>query len=314
MRHRYVDRYAQGVLFDFQPTGRVYVFDYVYLINTLIVGLVLLGLAGTITDFVAFNLLPAGHSAMLSAHRFETVSRRDGFASLGTKTALAALSFSSFDPDNNKTIEVEDLVRVLAQVAFEPEIEGSGVKIGLDAEKAHALALAILRDEVDHTGSFSFVDYMGTQDNGSIPFLSFLKHVKIPTSGPQACGTWMAWPWASGHVARDGAHTCPLHSPRTHCTFPFWGVRARSSTTLPMLVRCRRRLRLRGCTRPLRKGSEAKARSPQSDPNGGEPTFRQACVLQRWRPSWQSPQLMTWSPSLSVWSAHRRLLRDGSGA
>ena len=71
----YIDRYAQGVVFDFQSTGIVYRFDYVYFINVLVVALVMLGVAGTVTDFICFSCLPGGHSAVLSAHRFEVASR-----------------------------------------------------------------------------------------------------------------------------------------------------------------------------------------------------------------------------------------------
>jgi hypothetical protein len=79
----YVDRYGQGVVFDFHASGKVYKFDFSFFLNTLITGIVLLGVAGTITNFIAFNLLPGGHSQMLAAARFEPVSRRRGFAELG---------------------------------------------------------------------------------------------------------------------------------------------------------------------------------------------------------------------------------------
>jgi hypothetical protein len=111
----YVDRYAQGVVFDFEATGRVYKFDYTYLINTLVTAAVMLGVAGTITNFVAFNLLPGGHSDMLNANRFVPVNRKRGFAELGMKTALSALTFASFDPDNNQDIDAEDIVRPAAR-------------------------------------------------------------------------------------------------------------------------------------------------------------------------------------------------------
>lgn len=184
----YIDRYAQGVTFDFEVSGRIWIFDWNYLISTLVVSLVLLSVAATITDFVAFSCLPHGHSAVLQAHRFETVSRKQGFASLAMRTGLAALQFKSFDPDNNKCIEADDLVRVLAATSFE---DAADQGIEMNAETAHALALLILRDQVvageskasmvATNESYSFIDYMGTQDNGSLPFVDFLKYVKLPT-------------------------------------------------------------------------------------------------------------------------------------
>jgi len=189
----YIDRYAQGVQFDFQPTGLVYTFDYYYLINTLAVAFIMLGVASTITDFIAFFCLPDYHSKVLNSYRFQVVTKRSGFSELGMKTALAALHFKAFDPDNNKSIEAEDIVRVLAQVSFDDSDE-----IEMDYEKAHALALTIIRDQVIsgekplwkdralQTGppdQFSFIDYMGTQDNGSIPFPDFIKRIHMPVGG-----------------------------------------------------------------------------------------------------------------------------------
>ena len=42
-----------------------------YFISVLVVGLVMLGVAQTITDFICFSCLPDGHSDVLNAHRFE---------------------------------------------------------------------------------------------------------------------------------------------------------------------------------------------------------------------------------------------------
>jgi hypothetical protein len=71
-------------------------------------------------------------------------------------------------------------------------------QVKMDAEKAHALALTILRDQVVSSEkpksdaekkasgpneAFSFLDYMGTQDNGSIPFTEFIKRIKMPQGG-----------------------------------------------------------------------------------------------------------------------------------
>jgi len=191
----YIDRYSQGVQFNFQPSGLVYKFNYNYLITTLAVAFVLLGVAGTITDVVAFFCLPDAHSKVLSSYRFQTVTKRQGFAELGMKTALASIDFTAFDPDNNKSIEAEDIVRVLAAVSLD---DSDDPEVKMDAEKAHALALTILRDQVVSSEkpksdaekkasgpneAFSFLDYMGTQDNGSIPFAEFIKRIKMPQGG-----------------------------------------------------------------------------------------------------------------------------------
>ena len=193
----YIDRYSQGIVFDFQPTGRVYVFDITHVLNTFIAALVLLGFAATITDTVAFYALPNGHSKVLAAHRQVVVNKKQGFAELGMRTALAAKYFASaFDPDNNGIVEAEDIVRVLASVAgpsvtykrVNPET-GEKENVPMDCEKAHAIAIAILQDqhasadEECSLDSFTFNDFMRTQDNGTIPFPDFMEKVAIPKDG-----------------------------------------------------------------------------------------------------------------------------------
>jgi len=190
----YIDRYAQGIAFDFEPTGLVYVFNWNYLIQTLTVAFIMLGVAGTITDFVAFSSLPGGHSQVLSSYRFQTVTKRAGFAQLAMSTTLSALNFHAIDEQNNLGIEAEDIVRVLASIHFD---DSPDPEVKMDAEKAHALALTILRDQVvsgetklwkkNGEGQvrdvYSFLDYMGTQDNGVLPFQEFIKRVKMPAGG-----------------------------------------------------------------------------------------------------------------------------------
>jgi hypothetical protein len=189
--YEYIDRYSQGVVFDFQPTGRVFIFDPQYLLNVIIAGLVLLGLAGSVTDTVAFYMLPNGHSSVLEAHRRVRVTKKQGFAELGIRMANAARAFSeSFDPDNNKLVEAEDIVRVLAKIASEdlkykrknPQT-GKTEMVPFDCEKAHAVAIAVLMDQSEdeaHANSFTFEDYMRTQDNGTVPFPVFLEKCIIP--------------------------------------------------------------------------------------------------------------------------------------
>ena len=43
--------------------------------NTLVLGIVMLGIANTLADFFAFNLLPKGHSELLKTFRQEKVHR-----------------------------------------------------------------------------------------------------------------------------------------------------------------------------------------------------------------------------------------------
>lgn len=190
----YVDRYAQGVTFAFSATGRVYAFDYIFLVNTLVAGVVLLGVAGTVTDMIAFNLLVGGHSAVLAAHRRQGVNKRQGFADLAMRTVLAANVFKQIDADATKFIEAEDIVRILATVedddfTYNKKVGDKKEEVPFDAEKAHAIAVAILMDQEGKSAtpdSFSFKDFMRTQDNGTLPFPEFLDIVRLPKEGPFA--------------------------------------------------------------------------------------------------------------------------------
>lgn len=75
---------------------------------------------------------------------------------------------------------------MLARVRFkDPE----DPDICLNAEKAHALALAILRGENQDNENFDFIDYMATQDNGSIcerhtPPVYAVSYVSCPPPHP----------------------------------------------------------------------------------------------------------------------------------
>ena len=102
---------------------------------------------------------------------------------------------SSLDPDANRLVEAEDIVRVLARVSapgftyakkvtaspgltspclelspsYAAQVDGEWTEVPFDCEKAHAIAIAILRDQAGASAedasmhSFSFADYMGTQ-------------------------------------------------------------------------------------------------------------------------------------------------------
>ena len=66
---------------------------------------------------------------------------------------------------------------------------GEKENVPMDCEKAHAIAIAILQDqhasadEECSLDSFTFNDFMRTQDNGTIPFPDFMEKVAIPKDG-----------------------------------------------------------------------------------------------------------------------------------
>ena len=65
------------------------------------------------------------------------------------KTVQSAILFKAFDPDNNTTVEAEDIVRILASVNFDDMIprRGRGEKAVWMTPETAAIALTILRDQ-----------------------------------------------------------------------------------------------------------------------------------------------------------------------
>jgi Ca2+-binding EF-hand superfamily protein len=164
-------RYKQGVMVNMKSSGTIYTFNIIYLIQALVTGLVLLKVANTIADFVAFNLLPGGQSHVLANKRAEAVSKKSEFAEMGLKAALAAFQFGFFDRDHNGTVEAIDICRAFAN------IEGPDGEPTVKPEQAHAIATAIMEDaDTDNgtAGALDFSEFMTCIDGDSIAFKDFL--------------------------------------------------------------------------------------------------------------------------------------------
>jgi hypothetical protein len=73
-------RYRQGVVLVFRPSGKIYSFSWTHLLSTVINGVVLVGIAKVITDFVVFYLLPDGVSEVMRNKRAEKVNKIQAFA------------------------------------------------------------------------------------------------------------------------------------------------------------------------------------------------------------------------------------------
>jgi len=129
-----VVRYRQGVVLEFIATGEIYKLDYQLIIGLVVSTIVLLGVAGTITDLVTFRLLPNGTSKLLANKRNEKVSRKRAFAELGVRTALAARQFDALDTYKTGTITFPDLVQIFGRVQ------------DVTFEKATAIARTVLSD------------------------------------------------------------------------------------------------------------------------------------------------------------------------
>jgi len=168
-------RYKQGVMVNFAQSGEIYSFNFFYLINVIVEGLVLLGFAATVADNFAFYCLGGGQSTILRNKRCEKVSKKSEFAEVGLKAALGTQMFNYFDRDNNGVIESVDIVRAFAAIE---KSDGSGP--ALTPEQAHAIATAIMSDaDTDGSsfGSLDFAEFMTCVEGDATNFTFFLDKV-----------------------------------------------------------------------------------------------------------------------------------------
>jgi len=170
-----VEKWRQGILFQFTTSGKIYAANIFYLLAVFTSGLVMLKFANTITNLYAFNCLGA-ESVVLRNKRVELASKKSEFAEIGMKAALAAATYPKFDRYCDGTIEAEDIARAFANV----EVDGAP----LDWEVAYMIAKNIL-DDADTEPSFdgevpglNYVEFMTCIEGDSINFESFLKDVR----------------------------------------------------------------------------------------------------------------------------------------
>ena len=166
-----VERWKQGVRFQFTTTGRIHKFDWFFLLSVVLSGLVMLKFANTATNFYAFNCLGA-ESVILRNKRCELVSKKGEFAEIGMKAALAATTYPKFDRFCDGTIEAEDIARAFAHVE------------GVPWETAFMIARNILADADSEPSvggepkGLNFVEFMTCIEGDSCNFELFLKDTK----------------------------------------------------------------------------------------------------------------------------------------
>lgn len=158
-----VTRYRQGIIASFNAgSSKIYAFDFNYLITTLTSALVLLGLAGTVTRFVAFYFL-GGLSNLIKHAAAEPLSKSDVLTQIGTRLVLSALNFDKMDDNNSGTIGHEELVKVLAKTD------------SMDFDTAYATAHYLMH-HADKAGNrtLDFKEYFTAQE----VLLTFEQYVK----------------------------------------------------------------------------------------------------------------------------------------
>ena len=142
-------RYKQGVVIEFVPSGFLYTLDSMFLLGRVVAALVLLNVAATICDLIAFSVLPDGLSTVLANKRAERISKKNAFAQLGLRAAIATNWFRQLDGSNKGYLELADLVAVFGQIDQ------------VDKENGLLIARTIMRScDADNDGRISFTEFM----------------------------------------------------------------------------------------------------------------------------------------------------------
>lgn len=128
-------RYTQVVSFRFRGMGQVYALDWLYLLNALLSGVVLLGVAKTITSIIAKWLYyDRTICKMIRNKAMERLAVGTHLAELGVKAAAYAATFNSLDDDSDGYIDVKDIVKSLKDTKYE-----------IADSKLHAIALLVIK-------------------------------------------------------------------------------------------------------------------------------------------------------------------------
>ena len=107
--------YAYGVFIDVTSTGIIGGLNYVYIINVIVSGLVLLNVAGTITDLIAQYGLGT-RSLIYRSHMIEETNFERECAKYAVQGMLAVKSFKDADKSgNNDGLDIDELKDLLVQ-------------------------------------------------------------------------------------------------------------------------------------------------------------------------------------------------------
>lgn len=109
------DRYRYGIQFQFVFGGTMGSFDYNAFIDALVQGLVLIGVAGTITSLIAQYMLGTRSQLYRSNMRTDVNFRRE-YARFTAQALVAASVFSSIDEDGTGRLDKAEIFKQLKYV------------------------------------------------------------------------------------------------------------------------------------------------------------------------------------------------------
>jgi len=170
-------RYRQGVVFTFQTTGTFYKMDWMYLLNAVIAGLVLLSVANSVAQTYAMYLAPNAVMIKNRTREFYNVEQR--YAEIGLQALQRAIQFKAIDEDNDGQLEIDDVVQSLAKIkdiTFDQAFAVAHLILErADNDKAPKSKDSITYDP-DGAGKLDFSEYLVASAGGQmIPFEQYLK-------------------------------------------------------------------------------------------------------------------------------------------
>ena len=142
---------------EFQVKGKIHVFDAWHILLEVVATIVLLNACSSITNIVAFYIIPNGVSTTLRTKRNEWVNRRGVFAEMGIKAAVAVNSFNQIDKGKDGRLIFKDLVQVF------------GAAPDVSYEKASQIAKCVLADAAkDPEQGLSFTEFLNCVEHGNV--------------------------------------------------------------------------------------------------------------------------------------------------
>ena len=140
-----LNMYAYGVHIDITSSGMIGSINYVYLMNVLVSGLVMLKLAGTICDLIAMYGLGT-RSLIYSNHMLEEANFVKESAKYAVQGMMAVNSFQAADQSGSGNLDIDELYELLS-VAFHAD-DGMSIneKGGVDKALRNRLSLKECRE------------------------------------------------------------------------------------------------------------------------------------------------------------------------
>lgn len=140
-----LNMYAYGVHIDITTSGMIGSINYVYLVNVLVSGLVMLKLAGTICDLIAMYGLGT-RSLIYSNHMLEEANFVKESAKYAVQGMMAVTSFQAADQSGSGNLDIDELYELLVAAFHADDGMSINEKGGVDKSMRNRLSLKECRE------------------------------------------------------------------------------------------------------------------------------------------------------------------------